>query len=90
MEMLFGNGRAYFKYKDLRKEIELNGKREFYAMEEIEEAVKGIFGYHIVGRVHQSKTKELFNIDEDPYIYVVSTEFENPIFCSVNGYLVYY
>ena len=89
MEIRFTNGRAYFPYNQLEKEINLNGKNTFYNTEDINNSVKGKEGYHITGRVHESITKDLFQSAEDPYIYVVSTNCNKPMFCTINGNVVY-
>ena len=90
MEILFNNGFAYFPYEQVRKQIDLNGKNIFFTEIEIQDSVKNKEGYYITGRVHESITKELFNLEDNPYIYVVTTNCNSPMFCTINGYVVYY
>ena len=91
MELLFNNGCAYFPYKQLKEQIDLAGKNIFFTEKEIQNSVKNKEGYYITGRVHESITKELFNLEDNPYIFVVSTNCKNkPMFCTINGYVVYY
>ena len=90
MEMLFTERYRLFSYKELQKEIQLNGGNVFYTDKEIKEGVKGKKGYHVIGRVHESITKELFDLEDNPYIYVITCNMEKPVFCSINGFAVYY
>ena len=41
MELLFNDGIGYFPYKQIEKQIELNGEKIFYTEKEIKESVKG-------------------------------------------------
>ena len=77
---------GYFPYK----QIDLNGDKIFYTEKEIKDSVKGRDGYYVTGRVHESITKELLNLDNNPYIYVVTSNCEKPIFCTLGGRIVYY
>ena len=90
MEILFNNGFARFPYEQLRKQINLNGNKTFFTEKDINNSVKDKEGYQITGRVHESLTKELFNSEDNPYIYVVSTNCFSPMFCTINGNVVYH
>ena len=90
MELLSNDGIGYFPYKQIEKQIELNGEKIFYTEKEIKESVKGKEGYHVTGRLHESITKELVNLNNNPYIYVVTTNCNEPMFCTACGRVVYY
>ena len=46
--------------------------------------------YYVVGRVYESITKELLRTDNKPYIYVVTSNYGELIFCTLGSRVVYY
>ena len=90
MEIKFINGRAYFPYNQLEKEIDLHGSKTFFNKEDIENSVKGKEGYYVTGRVDKILAENMFHSGKNPYIYAVSTNCNKPMFCTINGNVVYY